>query len=118
MSEAMPAGPRLVLTAPLSFWGGVDPSSGAIVDVHHPQHGQSVRGRVMVMQRGRGSSSSATVLAECLRSGTGPAAILLEQVDEVLAVGALVARELYGVDCLIVADPDLYREAVGDGTGS
>jgi predicted aconitase with swiveling domain len=42
------------------------------------------------------------VLAECLRRGTGPAAILLSIPDPILTVGAIVARTLYGVSCPIV----------------
>ncbi|HEY7703240.1 MAG TPA: DUF126 domain-containing protein [Acidimicrobiia bacterium] len=118
MTAEVPEGPRLVLTQPLSFWGGVDPTDGSIIDTHHPQRGESVRAMVLVMRRGRGSSSSATVLAECLRLGTGPAAIVMEEIDEVLAVGALVAKELYGVDCPVLADPVVFREVVGPSLDS
>lgn len=86
----------LVLDEPLSFWGGVD-DSGTIVDAHHPQCGQSVRGRVLAMPSGRGSSSSTAVLAELVRSGNGPAGILLAECDSILVTGALVAAEMYQV---------------------
>ena len=62
-------GEALVLDEPLSFWGGVDPATGAVIDVHHPQAGSVVAGRVLVMPAGRGSSSSSYVLAESVRSG-------------------------------------------------
>ena len=68
-------GPALVLDEPLSFWGGVDPETGDITDVRHPQHGASVTGRILVMPSGRGSSSSSSVLAESIRAGTAPAGI-------------------------------------------
>jgi uncharacterized protein len=90
-------GQVLVLSEPLSFWGGVDPATGEIVDVRHPQRGASVAGRVLVMPSGRGSSSSASVLAEAVRARTAPAAILLGEPDLILAVGSAVAEELYGV---------------------
>ena len=89
-------GAVLQLAAPLSFWGGVD-SGGTVVDHHHPQHGLSLTGRVVAMPSGRGSSSSAAVLAELIRSGRAPAAILLAARDGILVVGALVAQEMYGV---------------------
>jgi predicted aconitase with swiveling domain len=85
-----------VLDEPLSFWGGLDPTTGEIVDRHHPQSGTSVTGSVLVMPSGRGSSSSSTVLAEAIRSGTAPAAILLREPDGIVALGAIVAEELYG----------------------
>jgi hypothetical protein len=54
------------------------------------------------MPGGRGSSSSSSVLAEAIRAGTAPAAIVLTDPDPIIALGALVARELYGVSIPIV----------------
>lgn len=89
-------GPVLRLDAPVSFWGGVD-EHGRIVDVHHPQCGRSLTGKVVVMAAGRGSSSSTAVLAEQIRAGVAPAALVLGECDTILVIGALVAAELYGV---------------------
>jgi hypothetical protein len=85
----------LRLDEPLSLWGGMDPATGAIIDRRHPQAGQSLAGRVVVMPAGRGSSSSSSVLAEAIRAGTAPAALVLREPDPILALGALVAAELY-----------------------
>lgn len=102
-------GPALVLEEPLSFWGGLDPVSGEIVEATHPQRGESVTGRILVMPSGRGSSSSATVLAEAIRLGTGPAGIVLVEPDDIVVIGALVAAELYGAAIpVIVPDPAAY----------
>ncbi len=90
-------GTALVLDDPLSFWGGLDPETGALIDTHHPQLGANLAGRVLVMPSGRGSSSSSYVLAEAIRAGTAPAAIILREPDGIIAPGAIVARELYGV---------------------
>jgi predicted aconitase with swiveling domain len=95
-------GTALVLDEPLSLWGGVDPASGLIIDVHHPQRGAAIGGRVLVMPSGRGSSSSASVLAEAVRAGTAPAAILIGEADLILAIGSAVAEELYGVRVPVV----------------
>ena len=95
-------GDVLALTEPLSLWGGLDPVTGAILDPRHPQQGRTVTGRVLVMPSGRGSSSSSTVLAEAIRLGTAPAAIVLGEPDVILALGSIVARELYGVAMPIV----------------
>jgi predicted aconitase with swiveling domain len=103
------AAAALVLDDPVSFWGGVDPATGRIVDPHHPQRGESVAGRVLVMRSGRGSSSSSSVLAECLANGTGPAAILLGEPDSILVVGALVARELGGPRCPVIVVGEGWR---------
>ena len=95
-------GTALVLDEPLSLWGGMDPATGLIIDARHPQRGESVSGRVLVMPSGRGSSSSASVLAEAVRAGTAPAAILLGEPDLILAIGAAVGEELYGVRVPVV----------------
>jgi predicted aconitase with swiveling domain len=108
-------GPALVLEEPLSFWGGLDPATGEIVETNHPQRGEVVTGRILVMPSGRGSSSSATVLAESTRLGTGPAGIVLGEPDEIVAVGAIVAAELYGVAIpVVVASPHAYA-TIRDG---
>src|SRR5262245_44439625 len=100
-------GEVLVLDEPLSFWGGIDPATGAVIDVRHPQRGANVAGRVLVMPSGRGSSSSSSVLAECVRAGTAPAAIVLAESDPILALGSIVARELYGRAVPVVLAPGL-----------
>jgi hypothetical protein len=89
--------PALVLDEPLSLWGGMDPATGELIDARHPQRGARLSGRVVVMPSARGSSSSASVLAESVRAGTAPAAIILGEPDLILAIGAAVADELYGV---------------------
>jgi uncharacterized protein len=93
------AGAPLRLDEPLSFWGGLDPTTGMIIDRRHPQQSASVIGRMLMMPAGRGSSGGSAVLAEALRLGTGPAAILLLQRDAIVIFGALVAAELYGRQC-------------------
>ncbi|HVM35026.1 MAG TPA: DUF126 domain-containing protein [Actinomycetota bacterium] len=103
----------LVLDEPLSFWGGLDAATGKIIDPHHPQAGASVSRRVLAMPSGRGSSSSSSVLAEALRAGVGPAAILLGETDAIVALGALVANELYGTECPVaVVKKDVYTSLV------
>ena len=59
----------LVLDEPLSFWGGLDPQTGLIIDKRHPQKDESVAARVLLMPGTRGSTSAAGVLCESLRLG-------------------------------------------------
>jgi predicted aconitase with swiveling domain len=108
-------GRALVLSEPLSLWGGLDPQTGVLIDAHHPQRGAQLAGRVIVMASSRGSSSSSSVLAEAVRSGHSPAAILLGEPDLILAVGAAVAAELYDerVPILVLRSED--RPAIRDG---
>jgi uncharacterized protein len=94
-------GPTFAI-APLSFWGGLDAATGTIIDRSHPDFGRSLAGTTVVMTSGRGSSSSSSVLAEAIRLGTAPVAIVLAEPDPILAVGAMVAETLYGGSCPIV----------------
>lgn len=94
--------PALVLDEPLSFWGGLGPEDGRIIDPHHPQHASVVTGRVLLMPSGRGSSSASSVIAEALRVGTAPAAIVLGETDPIVVVGVLVAELLHGTRCPVV----------------
>jgi predicted aconitase with swiveling domain len=80
----------------------MDPGSGRIVDPHHPQRGTVLSGKIVAMPAGKGSSSSSSVLAEAIRRGTAPAGIVLWQPDGIVALGAIVAAELYGRQCPIV----------------
>lgn len=108
-------GEVLILEEPLSFWGGVDRESGAVIDVHHPQQGQVVTGKVVVMAVGRGSSSSSSVFAELIRLGIAPAAVVLTKFDHILVLGAIVGDLLYQRRCPFVRiDPaDADRLATG-----
>lgn len=108
--------PRVLrLEEPLSLWGGMDPATGELIDAHHPQRGVNLAGRVVVMPSGRGSSSSASVLAEAVRAGTAPAAIVLGEPDLILSIGAAVAEELYGVSVPVVVVARDRLEAMRDG---
>ena len=98
---------ELRLSEPLSFWGGVDPQTGRIIDQSHPQVGESIAGKVLRMPHSRGSSSSPSVLAECLRLGTGPTAIILDQPDPMVTLGTAVARILYGIECTVTVGPSI-----------
>lgn len=91
------AGPIFRIDDPISFWGGVDPKTARISDPRHPRHGERLTGRVVAIAELRGSSSSSAVLLELIHLGIAPAAILLRETDAILALGALVAREMgYG----------------------
>jgi predicted aconitase with swiveling domain len=101
----------MVLDEPLSFWGGFDARTGTIVDRHHPQRGSRVAGMFLILPESRGSAGTPAGIAEAIRRGVGPAAIALGKADVNVAVGAMVAAALYGVDVpvLVIADADRAR---------
>lgn len=94
----LPGGPIrgecLALSAPISFWGGVDPVSGAIIDARHPQRGSNVAGTILALPGTIGSSSASAVLLELVHAGKAPAALLMDAPDAILLLGLVVAREM------------------------
>ena len=87
-------GEALILDAPISFWGGVDPKTGRIADVRHPQHGECIAGKVLFLPGTIGSSSASAVLLELVHNGHAPAALVLHEPDAILLLGLLVAQEM------------------------
>ena len=96
---------QLVLTEPLSFWGGLDPATGTIVDVHHPQHGESIKARTVVLDRTRGSTSSTSTLVETIRRGNGPSAMVLARPDLTVMTALQLAQDLYGIHVPLSIEP-------------
>jgi predicted aconitase with swiveling domain len=108
-------GPVLRLDAPLSLWGGFDPTTGAIIDIHHPQHGQIITNKIVLMEESRGSGTAPGAIAEAIRRGTAPQAIILVRPDINLAIGAMVAATLYGRDCAVLAvTAEDFRKLAGE----
>ena len=104
-------GEVLVLDEPLSFWGGLDAATGEVIDRRHPQSGQVVTGKVLLMPAGRGSSSGSSVFAESIRLGTAPVAVVMLEPDEIVTLGAVVAEELYGLTVpVVVVAEDTYLD--------
>lgn len=98
-AEVLLAGPpargsALALTAPISFWGGVDARTGVISDTRHPQFGQSIAGRALLVPATVGSSSAAAILLELVHAGLAPAAVVLHEPDAILLLGLIVAKEM------------------------
>ena len=106
------AGRVLTCDQGLSFWGGVDPATGRVIDAHHPWHGESVAGRVLVMPTSRGSCSGSGVLLELALNGHAPAALVFSEAEDVLTLGALIAGRLFGrgLPVLRVAGVSLHGE--------
>ena len=87
--------PLLYAEVGLSFWGGVDPFSGEVIDRHHPLSGECLAGRVLAIPSGRGSCTGSSVLMELISNGHAPAALVLAEADEILTLGVLVAQTLF-----------------------
>uniref|UniRef100_A0A0G4FV56 Aconitase X catalytic domain-containing protein n=1 Tax=Chromera velia CCMP2878 TaxID=1169474 RepID=A0A0G4FV56_9ALVE len=97
------SGPLLASQTGLSFWGGVDVVTSAVVDHTHPLHGQRLAGSVLAIPNGRGSCTGSQALLELLLNGVAPAAIVLREPDFIVALGVIVAEELFAVSIPVVS---------------
>jgi cis-L-3-hydroxyproline dehydratase len=85
----------LVSNVSLSFWGGIDPLTGLVIDQSHPLHGQNVTDTILCLPSGRGSCTASQVLLELILNGLAPHAIVLRDADGLVCVGALIAQEIF-----------------------
>ena len=88
-------GEIVVCSEGLSFWGGVDPDTGVVIDAHHHLHGQSVAGRIVLMPTSRGSCSGSGVLLALALKGHAPAALIFREDEEILTLGAAIASRMF-----------------------
>ncbi|MGV2019706.1 cis-3-hydroxy-L-proline dehydratase [Agrobacterium sp. 22-223-1] len=89
-------GPVIATTEALSFWGGVDPATGRVIDVHHPLHGICLTGGALFMPTSRGSCTGSGVLLDLILTGRAPSALVFCEAEDVLTLGALIAAEMFG----------------------
>ncbi|MBJ2149394.1 DUF521 domain-containing protein [Paracoccus sp. IB05] len=95
--EGRAKGRVLASDEPLSFWGGVDPATSKVIDAHHPLHGETLAGRVLVMPGTRGSCTGSGVLLDMALNGLAPAALVFREAEDVVTLGAMIAAEMFGV---------------------
>jgi predicted aconitase with swiveling domain len=101
-------GIALVSPSPIGFLGGVDPDSGVVIEPGHPLQGQSVAGRVLVFPTGKGSTVGSYTILRLQSSGQAPVAIINQESEAIVAVGAIIA------DIPMVDQIDITRIASGD----
>jgi hypothetical protein len=89
-------GDALVTSQPLSFYGGVDPSSGEVVERGHELRGECVKDRVLVFPYGKGSTVGSYILYRLSKGGVAPSAIINQKCEPIVAVGAIIS----GIPCV------------------
>ena len=91
ISSGNAAGEALVTSMGISFYGGVDPESGRVVEKGHELEGQSVAGRVLVFPTGKGSTVGSYTLYRLKKAGLAPAAIVNAESETITAVGCIIS---------------------------
>jgi len=101
-------GKALTTTRPISFYGGVDPNTGEVIEKGHELQGKSVKGKVLVFPNGKGSTVGSYTLYRMKKNGTAPVGIVNKECETVVAVGAIISE----IPC--VDNVDISQIKTGD----
>jgi predicted aconitase with swiveling domain len=92
ISPGIASGEALVTTQGISFYGGVDPETGVVVEKDHELEGQSITGKVLIFPSGKGSTVGSYVLYQLAKTGKGPVAIINQETETIVAVGCIISE--------------------------
>jgi predicted aconitase with swiveling domain len=92
ISKGKGEGEALVTSQPISFYGGVDPNTGVVIEKGHELQGQSVKGKILVFPTGKGSTVGSYTLYRMKKNGTAPAGMINRECETVVAVGAIISE--------------------------
>jgi len=98
-------GEALVSLQPISFYGGVDPLNGEVVEKGHDLQGKSIAGKILVFPNGKGSTVGSYTLYRLKKNGVAPAAIINKEADPIVAVGAIIS----GIPMVDKLSPQAYE---------
>jgi predicted aconitase with swiveling domain len=85
-------GEALVTTQPISFYGGVDPNTGIVLEKGHELQGQSVKGKILVFPQGKGSTVGSYTLYRMKKNGNAPVGMINKECETIVAVGAIISE--------------------------
>ena len=85
-------GEALVTSMGISFYGGVDPETGVVVERGHALEGQCIAGKVLVFPTGKGSTVGSYTLYRLKLGGMAPAAIINAECETITAVGCIISE--------------------------
>jgi predicted aconitase with swiveling domain len=92
ISRGMGEGEALATLQSISFYGGVDPNTGVVLEKGHELQGKSVKGKILVFPNGKGSTVGSYTLYRMKKNGTAPAGMINKECETVVAVGAIISE--------------------------
>ncbi len=98
----------------ISFYGGVDPDTGEVVEVGHELEGQSITGKVLVFPTGKGSTVGSYTMYRMKKNNTAPVAIVNREIDTIIAVGCIIS-EIPCVDKINIEDIKTGQHLIVNG---
>lgn len=91
ISKGVARGEALVSRDAISFFGGVDPKTGVVVEKGHALFGKCIAGKVLIFPRGKGSTVGSYVMLQLKKNGCAPCAIINEEAEPIIVVGAIIS---------------------------
>jgi uncharacterized protein len=85
-------GEALVTSQPISFYGGVDPNTGVVIEKGHQLQGISVKGKILVFPQGKGSTVGSYTLYRLKKNVVAPAGMVNRECETIVAVGAIISE--------------------------
>jgi len=85
-------GEALVTNMPISFYGGVDPNTGVVLEKGHELEGISIKDKILVFPQGKGSTVASYTLYRMKKNGTAPLAMINKETETIVAVGAIISE--------------------------
>jgi predicted aconitase with swiveling domain len=82
----------LTTTQPISFYGGVDPNTGVVIEKGHELQGLSVKGKILVFPQGKGSTVGSYTLYRLKKNGAAPVGMVNRECETIIAVGAIISE--------------------------
>ena len=113
--KGLAEGEAIVTKDAISFYGGVDPETGKVVEVGHELEGQSIAGKILVFPTGKGSTVGSYTLFRMKKNNMAPAAIVNEQIDTIIAVGCIIS-EIPCVDKIDINEIKTGQKMVVNGS--
>ena len=85
-------GEALKTFQPISFYGGVDPNTGVVIEKGHELQGISVKGKILVFPQGKGSTVGSYTLYRLKKNGMAPAGMVNRECETIVAVGTIISE--------------------------
>jgi hypothetical protein len=92
ISKGKAEGEALISKEAISFLGEVDMKRGIVVNPKHPLFNKCIAGKVLIFPRGRGSTVGSYALYQLKKNGKAPMAIINEEAEVIVAVGAIISE--------------------------
>jgi hypothetical protein len=108
ISRGIGEGVALATSQPISFYGGVDPDTGEVIEKGHELRGKKIVGKILVFPNGKGSTVGSYTLYRMKKNGTAPAGMVNKECETIVAVGAIISE----IPC--VDQIDISRIKTGD----